>query len=139
MSRLIDIFLFFIFVIFVFALLNFIVLIFLKLVAFILLHHLLYPSFHHSEVLLWIYVFCLWFILHVVDLSDISLSLFITLQTVVDASWGTRWLVEKRLESEGVCIHAVLAGLWRSRITARENRDGSGVLIEGKVVPSVRS
>lgn len=65
--------------------------------ALVLIHNLFDPPLHHAEVLLRVDMLSLRFVLQVVNLTYVTLILLVTLKAVVDTSWGTRGLVEKRL------------------------------------------
>jgi len=52
----------------------------------VLVHHLLDADFHHSEILLGVYMPCFRLILEVLHLADIPLLLLIAINTVVNAS-----------------------------------------------------
>ena len=55
---------------------------------------------HHAEILLGVDMFSLTLTLHVLHLTDITLILLLTLQTVVDTGGRSRWFSKQILEME---------------------------------------
>lgn len=72
----------------------------LLLIPLVLVHDLLYASFHHAEVLFRVDVFCFGLVLKVLNLSDVALLFLVGLDAVVDAGGRTGGLVEEALETD---------------------------------------